>query len=224
MFSIPPKYFYVTVYALLLGVLGSVFLSVTNTNQKTLVTQSLVEHIASSRSTLTSLTTLTSRNDADEEIKGILKDCPMRGEYETMLSHLNSLSAFQMQQAVGLYDACGDFYALRKRLMVTKVQSALESMTVFIDMYKEYTHSSRYDSYLATWKPILAMEIERKELLSEQTVLQGDIMRNLAKGTVSQVQTQILRAQEIEQSLDVKARQLEDLQKTESSRWDALSL
>ncbi len=226
MFSIPYRYIRLTGYAIVLAILASVFLSATHARQKATVTRALEDHFSLSRSTLLSLAEFTARNDAPKEIEDLIRDCPVRAEYETMLNNLHSnLSASEIQRATGLYDACGDFFALRKRLVVMRMQSVFAELVAYADLYEAYTQSDRYTGYLRTaWKPIIDREVERKDLLSEQVALQGVLIRSLSARQKQELETRLLHAQEIAESLDVKAQQLEELRKGEASHWSSLAL
>lgn len=226
MFRIPQRYVQITGYAIVIMVIGTSLLSWIHARQRATVVNLIETHFASSRETLLSLTELTVRNDVTDEIKVVARDCPMRAEYETVLNTLhNDIPLATIQHAEGLYNACGDFFALRKRLMVMHMQTVFTELTTYADLYKAYTHSTRYHEYLtAVWKPIINGEVERKNLLTEQVVLQGSIISALPERQKQGIKTHLLRAQEIAESLDVKAYQLEDLRKAESAYWHSLSL
>ncbi len=191
MFSIPQRYIQFTGYMLVVAITTAIALSSFHAGQKALVVSALEERFVGAHTTLLELTEFTARNDATTDIKSLTRDCPLRAEYEAMLSTLhNNLSLSEIQRATNLYDACGDFFALRKRLMVMRMESVFRDMTTYADLYATYTKSTKYQDYLlSAWKPILAMEAERAHLLSEQVVLQGTIIRSLPGRQKQQLDT-----------------------------------
>jgi len=226
MFSIPFRYVQLTTYVLVVGIGATIAVSWMHAERREIVTQKLEEHFVDSRTLLVSLSQFTARNDAPDDIKALVRDCPSRSEYETMLNSLvNTFPTRDIERATALYDACGDFFALRKRLMILRMESVAADMTVYADLYTAYTKSAQYQEYmLSAWKPLLTMEAERTALLSEQVVLQGTIIRSLSERNKQQLDTYLLRAQEIAESLDVKARQIDELRKAELEQWESLVL
>lgn len=188
--------------------------------KKDVVLHTILERIYTLHESLLQTTNLTRNNQADSETEGIIKDCDRRAEYEHTLSRLSAgLSAIEMRQALGLYDACGDFFALRKRIMVLKMQMFFDELSVSAQMYQEYSGSLRYEQLIAKWKLILAAETDRAQLLSKQTELQGEIIKTLSENPSADLRDKLNQAQDIAQQLDVQYTEVEARKKEESEAW-----
>ncbi|MCD5381715.1 MAG: hypothetical protein LR017_00180 [Candidatus Pacebacteria bacterium] len=54
-------------------------------------------------------------------IASIITDCPNRTEFESLLARLHLLQHRELIRVQQHFNACGDFYAERKALMVARI-------------------------------------------------------------------------------------------------------
>lgn len=204
---------------------AAAFLSWSLDVKKQEVLRLLEERIVFLRESLQKDALATEKNQADPLTESLLKDCTDRAAYEQALSRLNAaLSRSELTHALTLYNACGDFFALRKRIMASKMKTSLAELTNVEHMYRTYGDSSRYAALLSAWETIVRGETDRANLLSAQVELQGDIIRLLLVDQKADLRDLLTRAQDISQRLDVQSIEIVDQRKKESELWEEFSL
>lgn len=220
MYLFPKKYLYSLVLVCISLACISALLSWFVGVKKSVVLHTIREQLYVTRVDLLRGAELTSRNQVDDDVSAVIPDCAVRGEYEAMLSSLHAARSTQeLNTALRLYEVCGDFYAQRKRLMVAKMRMYVDELAHYVRMYSEFSGSNRYAKENEIWITLLEAETNRSNLFTEQTRIQGDIIRALVLNPHADLSSMIARAEEISQSLDVQYIQIEELKKKEAVLW-----
>ncbi len=142
--------------------------------------------IAEQEKVLTTLAEVTDRDGADSVVEKIIQDCSSenRARFDTQLSRLPELRGAELVEMEQLFNACGNFFAERKAVMVARLKREYEvyldliSILALVDS-KEAT--LRYDT--KTWGNLVLLEDERSVLSTKLVTIQGDIIRQLKLGT-----------------------------------------
>lgn len=177
--------------------------------------------IARTRGILVSLASVTARNDLDPAAGTIIIDCPERNRYEEAMSKLDSLKGAALSEASHLFSACGDHYALRKRLMASRLFIHNEEFKAKIALLEHYVDAPEYVALSESWEVIAEAEKQRGELLTAQVALQRTIIDSLIAGERN-VASGLESAQEIAERLSVLDKQLEVMRNEEATRWAEL--
>jgi len=127
---------------------------------------------------LDKLAIITDRNGADEVVSEIITDCPNRPQFENILSKLATLKYKNLITAQQLFESCGSFYAERKAVMVSRMEREYEVLVDNIKLLNtlDTNNDSFYDRLSIDWSSIVEMENERSALLSEQVIIQRNII------------------------------------------------
>lgn len=172
------------------------------------LTQSAEKHAAS----LARLATITDNNEADEYTSDILRDCPQRAEFESLLSGLGTASKRDLIATQQLFESCGSFYAERKALMVGRMEDeyrALEEATSLLTILGDLDVATRKSLRLAE---LIELERTRSALLTEQVLIQENIISALISDAgMAVVQTHVDRAHEVNKSLTILDAQIDEL-------------
>lgn len=164
------------------------------------------------------LSELTSRNDAHDAAMRIVTDCPERTLYEAALEKLASASPADLASTAALHDACGDFFALRKRVMVREMELAhaeLGQLAVLLN-----GAGDRPLAVVDSWDAIIKGESKRRDLLNEQVDLQERIIEALRNRDRKATEPLSLRAKEIAEELAVTHQEIQNLRSAEISIWE----
>ncbi len=160
-------------------VVGSV---TANYNQRH-IEEEIVQRISKQSDYLYELALVTDRNGADVAIETIVADCGRRDEFDALLIKLGSLHKKDLVTLQSLYDSCGNFYAERKALMVSKLERELESYTDHVSLLSILDADAIHTTRLPEWEELIAHEKTRSSLLSEQSILQTKIISLLISGS-----------------------------------------
>jgi len=162
---------------------------------------------------LQELADITDRNGADEIVTKIIADCSRRPEFESLLVRLSELNGKELLTLQNLEDACGGFYAERKALMVSKLEQEFQNYSETVKFLLLLTSHDSVSYHVADWNALVTLEQERSDLLTEQRVLQKEIITALMQGSSVQstrVQDLVHEAQEIAELLTVHDRQIDE--------------
>jgi hypothetical protein len=176
----------------------------------------LNQSVKEQEETLTELSVLTGRNAADAVVNGIIADCPRRGEFESLLSELATLSRADLLRTQQLFDSCADYYAELKSLMVFRMQREYEVLQDLTEMKLVSVEDPELSDTVKTWGSLVEIEKKRRDLLTEQVTIQGSIITSLIQGVSInnvEIRDQITRAQEIAELLSVHGAQVLELQR-----------
>ncbi len=157
---------------------------------------------------LDKLAIITDRNGADEVVSEIITDCPNRPQFENILSKLATLKYKNLITAQQLFESCGSFYAERKAVMVSRMEREYEVLVDNIKLLNtlDTNNDSFYDRLSIDWSSIVEMENERSALLSEQVIIQRNIITELIAGESvlsTAVSVEVARAQDVTELLIV---------------------
>ncbi len=180
-------------------------------------TQILESRIFAQAELMAHLANVTDGNGADPAIAAIITDCPKRAEFEILLGRLGTLQHKDLIEVQQLFESCGNFYAERKALMVSRFERELAIYNEYVSLLSELDEHAEENSQASAWASFVSKEHERSELLTEQTVIQGNIIQFLISGATASsksVVEQVNRAREIQESLAVLDRQIDDVRTT----------
>ncbi len=132
------------------------------------------------------LASITDRNGADEAIASIVADCGRRQEFESLLIKLDSLTKKDLITVQNLYDNCGNFYAERKALMVSKLERELQIYSDLVSLLSIFDSNAEDVSNLTTWRDLVEKEKTRSTLLHDQSIFQQKIITLLISGSTKE--------------------------------------
>jgi len=172
---------WVTGSLVILGILFYATSAYVHTQQAEYVAQ-MELLIAKQEATLISIAEVTDRDGADAIVSAIVKDCdlPEREKFDDLLSRLGSLNRTQLVEVGQLFNACGNFYAERKAVMVARFVREF-------DVYRDYINlltivDSRTDTVtypVEKWSELVQYEIQRSELSDDLVRIQDEIIQSL---------------------------------------------
>ncbi len=209
-------------FFLLLGGIVLVVLSTVHAQKKRDVLHTIEEHIDSVRSVLVVALQTTSSNDVDPDVNALIKDCQRRDAFDAELGRLNTLTTTELRTLTGLFDACGDYFSVRKKLMVYKIDFLIDAMHTDVEYIAQYADGTKYSALAKLWSDIGAQERHRSELLGEQVTLQGTIIEKLLARDQPSLKTLVERAQDIGQQLQVLQVEIQNLVDREASLWSTV--
>lgn len=217
MFSVPKRYLLeVLVIFVFLAVCVVVSGAYATKKQRT-VERILVQEIVATHDRMRETSVLTESNGIDEAAAFILKECALQDAYEQAVGRLPSSTRVELERTKSLFYACGDHFALRKRFMVEKLREHVSDFSTYISWYGNLSGKNDYQELISLWRDMTALEQERADLLSEQVALQGSIIEGfLERKTVTQ---ELRRAEEVQQFLEVKYQQVQELKTREAEVW-----
>ncbi len=218
MFAVP-KRVVIEIAVLLTIVIGGVLLFSAMLHERSVAFLTrLRADIDVSHAHLVDLRTRIGNNATTDDVAAAISDCTHRNEFEKGLGDLLTSSPAELQKTKTLYAECGDYYALRKSVMVVLLQDAEYDFRSRIHLLASYTGENPYSDVLTAWDDIVALEKDRSNLQQTQVLLQGAIIDELIlKKTVDD---DIHRAQETAQFLQVKSQQAGGLSEAEERAWD----
>jgi hypothetical protein len=142
----------------------------------------LTENIDSELKTISDLATLTDRNGADSVVAHIIKDCPNRSHFDTLLGNLAELDQKELLSVQQLFDSCGAFYAERKAIMVSKLERENDVLSKYVEFLTMFGGKNPYFDATTNWRKLADLELKRSMLLSEQVTIQRDIIDLMVTG------------------------------------------
>lgn len=171
--------------------------------------------IAEQETKLAGIAELTGRDGADAVVEEIIQDCSQqnRERFDTLLGKLSQLHGSELSEVEQLFNACGNFFAERKAVMVARLEREYEVYTDLVDiltLYDEKAPTVTYD--IEGWNELVDMEKKRSELSTRLVQVQGDIIQALRSGTaISSEEMQLLLAegQQTKDTLSVLSLQIE---------------
>jgi hypothetical protein len=135
--------------------------------------------------TMLNLSTLIDRDEADEAVAQIVKDCSVeeRQQFDTLLSSLSELNRQKLQEVNGLFDMCSHFYADRQAILAMRLNRELETYEEYVALLA-LTDSDveEYTARTEQWQKLSQFEHDRSRLAAELVDLQGVIIDLLVSG------------------------------------------
>ena len=141
---------------------------------------------------LTSLLDLTYNNRTDEVVAKIVKGCTNdeQTRFDALLDALTGLSLAELNEAEELLTKCGDYTALKKVVMVTRLERELQIYQDQIALLKTIAPTTAPEDYhLETWQQLVALEKQRSESLQTFVLLQGEVIQGLKDGFTTESET-----------------------------------
>lgn len=162
---------------------------------------------AEQETTLATLAQTIDRGGADAVVASLIKDCEAekRTRFDTLLSNLDTLTRAELQEVDGLFDACGDYYAQRRAVMVARLGREFE-------VYRDYVsllaiadkRTPLHDFPVETWTEVVDLEKERSTLTLALVSIQDEIISLILSGTAPDseaVRSKVIEAAEINDTL-----------------------
>lgn len=210
------------VLALLLGIVLVIFIVSFVVNQRLSELQQETKLLISEQETLlAAIAVTTARNGADEITERIIKDCSgsERNQFDQLLGGLNNgLTRSQLVELERLFGRCGNFFAERKSVMVSRLEREIEIYETFVNQLSNLTDTDNLEEYkVSEWKELSELETRQSELFSELVAVQDEIITLLLKGEApgSEEVTLVLReATEIQETLIVTEAQATNIRST----------
>lgn len=205
-------HYMVSLHLLILAVIITVAAYVVHASQNDVRLQ-LLNNIDRQTALIAELATATDRNGADAIGESIVKDCPNRGEFESLLIRLGNLNDRDLLKTQQLFESCGGFYPERKALMVSRLEREYQILADNVELLdildeKENIHVQK----LQDWSALIALETQRSDLLTEQTEIQRKIIIALIEGenvNSKNITEFVSRAQKIGELLGVVDKQID---------------
>lgn len=140
--------------------------------------------IAEQETKLAAIAELTGRDGADAVVEEIIKDCSTanRERFDNLLGLLSELDQTELLEVEQLFDSCGNFYAERKAVMVTRLEREYEVYLDFIDILTLIDEEASRVTYdIQGWGNLVALEKKRSVLSRDLVSIQGAIIDALRK-------------------------------------------
>jgi hypothetical protein len=164
--------------------------------------------ISKQETKLAAIAELTDRDGADAVVEAIIQDCSLenRDRFDTLLSRLSSLKGTELKEIEQLFNACGNFYAERKAVMVARFEREFEVFLDFIDILTLVDKKADDLTYnVEGWGKLVEMEKERSTLSTRLVVIQGEIIQALLKGASiasDEMQSLLVEGQQTKEALE----------------------
>ncbi len=159
----------------------------------------------------------TDRNDADESVTPIIKDCERRSEFDSLLGNLGNLGKKDLLTTQNLFEACGNFEREQKALTVGKLEREFEVYRDLLVLLTTFTEDDLGGFHETQWEDIVEHEKLRSALLNDLTSIQGEIISELIQGSSvggEAVSTLVAEAQDIGQRLIVYDRTIDEARRS----------
>jgi hypothetical protein len=143
--------------------------------------------IAEQEKRLASIAEVTGRDGADAVVEKIIQDCSAdkRARFDTQLSKLPTLKGVELVDVEQLFSTCGNFFAQRKAVMVSRLEREYEMYLDFLEVLALVDSKDAILEYDAErWGVLVKKEVERSALSTKLVEIQGEIINNL-KANVS---------------------------------------
>jgi hypothetical protein len=185
-------------------------------NERSEYTLKTEVQIAEQETKLAAISELTDRDGADAVVEAIIKDCSPanRERFDFLLGKLGELRGAELGEIEKLFDACGNFYAERKAVMVARFEREFEVYQDYIEILD--TVGNRADVYRDTeekWSKLVAMEKERSVLSTRLVVIQGMIIEALRDGVLissDQMQVMLVEGQQVKDTLNTLSKTIDE--------------
>jgi hypothetical protein len=173
--------------------------------------------IVEQQTVLVDIAETTARNGADTVTESIIKDCRVmeRTEFDDLLGRLDKgLSRAELTKLKSLFGSCGDFYAQRKTLMVSRLAREVEVYGHYVEQLQTLTDKQVRQTYqVDSWNTLVGQEEKLSELFSALVLQQENIIDTLLSGKLADseaMKTILQEAQETQELLLLANRQTAD--------------
>lgn len=141
------------------------------------ILQDLRTTAATLRTSLIATSDRLDRNEPSSALSSLLTQCTDPARFDDLLSRLNSLTPSELLDLEHMFDICGDYPSLVKRLTLKEFDESLtqyESISRMINVLKPAINQD--DAFLVNMKRISTLEQQRSEQLRVQTQVQKQII------------------------------------------------
>lgn len=176
--------------------------------------------IAEQENKLSIISDLLHKDSADEVVNKIIKDCSLenRAEFDLQLSKLPELRGSQLIEMEKLFNACGNFYAVQKAVMVSKLNREYEIYNDLVSIVAIADPKAKLISYnTENWKTRVELESKKSELFTQLVDLQGRIIRGLRQQmTISsdEMQAMLVEGQKVKEEIATLSMQIDSARQT----------
>ncbi|MDA8596748.1 hypothetical protein N9L26_00220 [Candidatus Pacebacteria bacterium] len=141
--------------------------------------------VVKQQKTLTAISEVTDRNGADAVVEEIIKDCPSdnRLRFDTLLGNLANLNAAELAEVDVLFNACADYYAQRKAVMVARMEREFEVYQNLVELLAVVDDAITITDFkVKDWEQLVTLEKQRSNIFANQVRVQRDIIKALQRG------------------------------------------
>ncbi len=169
---------------------------------------------------ITTLGTLAETIDTDganATVDAVVKDCSAgdRERFDYLLSNLQTLKGSSLQEVDTLFARCGDYFALRKAVMVAMLEREFAAYQSYISILQHIDARADVVTYPTEgWQSLIALEKTRSLHTAELVTVQGDIIAALRAGelvTGKAITDQLATANETKENLSLAGVQVDTL-------------
>ena len=155
-----------------------------NNVQSSYVSQTQIK-IAEQETRLAALSEMIDKEAADAVVEKIIQDCSPenRDRFDTLLGKLSQLHYQELTETKQLFDSCGNFFAQKKAVMVSRLEREYEVYTDHIEILQLIDGDiQEIAQKKEQWGSLVNFESQRSELSSKLVSIQGDIIEALLEG------------------------------------------
>jgi hypothetical protein len=136
------------------------------------------------KNTLTHMLLITSeridRNEPSSELATLLASCPNSGRFDDLLSRLATLHDAELGELAHMFDTCGDYPSLVKRLTLRDLKADLEEYErTSLLLHALHPTPGDDNTFGANMRSLYEMEQERSQNFRTQIQLQKEIIASL---------------------------------------------
>ncbi|MFM2381353.1 MAG: hypothetical protein RLZZ76_120 [Candidatus Parcubacteria bacterium] len=163
--------------------------------------------LAKQEKRLGTIAEVTGRDGADAVVEKIIQDCSeeKRARFDTQLGALPTLKGAELVEVEQLFSSCGNFFAERKAVMVSRLEREYEVYRDLLSVLALIDSEGVVESYHAdAWGKLVAMEVERSALSTKLVAIQGKIIDDLRANvpvTADTMQVTLVEGQKTKESL-----------------------
>ena len=157
--------------------------------------------------TIATLAQTIDQDGADAVVSALIVDCESenRKRFDALLGTLDTLSRVELQEVDSLFDACGDYFAQRRAVMVARLSREFEVYQDYVSLLEVADKRVSLTEYpVADWSRVVEMEEKRSDLSKELVRIQKDIIVELLKGTpptAKEIRSKVAEASEVKDTL-----------------------
>jgi len=198
-----------TLLIILVVILGlTVLAAIQIADQRTATYQTLVTtQINEQTQRVSTLAEATARTQVANTVGAIVQDCPLpkRVEFDQLLGQLDDgLSRADLLTLDQLFDACANIQALRKAVMVDRLNREIAVLDTYSQQLQSLKGQSEPLVDVATWQAVAALEATQSDGFAGLVVAQKQIIDALLEGKTADSPEMIMildTVREIQESL-----------------------
>jgi len=168
---------------------------------------------------LISIANLTSNDRIDATVESIIIDCTIenRARFDQQLSILPQLKGLQLTEIEQLFYMCGDFYAQKKAVMVSRLQSQFEFFSTLVLLTSHIdTRVTPLTYKMSQWTEFVELQKKQSDLSLKLVDIQGAIILQLKKNTSinsNELQALVVDGQKTRDAVSAVSVEIETVQK-----------